>query len=64
MATANHRSAAQGNPLAGLIRTGWFEVSVVRKVSKKGGCDTQFEGSRVNDGFAGEISDYSEGCHQ
>lgn len=36
MATADHRSAAQGNPLAGLIRSGRFEVSVVRKVSKKG----------------------------
>lgn len=35
MATADHRSAAQGNPLAGLIRSGRFEVSVVRKVSKR-----------------------------
>jgi hypothetical protein len=36
MATADHRSAAQGNPLAGLIRSGRLEVSVVRKVRKKG----------------------------
>lgn len=35
MATADHRSAAQGNPLAGLIRSGRFEVSVVRKVRKR-----------------------------
>ncbi|CUI92568.1 hypothetical protein TA5114_01015 [Cognatishimia activa] len=53
MATADHRSAAQGNPLAGLIRSGRFEVSVVRKVSKKGDCDTQFEGSRAKEYFIG-----------
>ena len=35
MATADHRCAAQGNPLAGLIRSGRFEVSVVRKVRKR-----------------------------
>ena len=35
MATADHRSTAQGNPLAGLIRSGRFEVSVVRKVRKR-----------------------------
>lgn len=53
MATVDHRGAAQGNPLAGLIRSGRFGVSVVRKVSKKGDSDTQFVGSHVNVSFAG-----------
>jgi hypothetical protein len=36
MATEDHRSSAQGNSVAGLIRQGRFEVSVVRKVRKRG----------------------------
>jgi hypothetical protein len=56
MATADHRSAAQGNPLAGLIRSGRFEVSVVRKVRKRETAAPQFEGSRPNGRFAGKVS--------
>ena len=35
MATADTRSVAKGHPLAGLIRKGRFEVSVVRRVRKR-----------------------------
>jgi len=54
MATAEHRSAAQGNPLAGLIRSGRFEVSVVKKFGKR---EMLYLARRFrpNDSFAGRV---------
>ena len=63
MATADHRSAAQGNPLVGLIRSGRFEVSVVRKVSKRGIAAPNSKVHAQNGDVAGGGHNKYEGNH-